>query len=66
MTEKDAIEAARVLKTWCAEKFETNGPCRCQWDGKNMYGKWECKLFGDLPMSWHISEEAQHGESCRH
>ena len=59
MTEKDAIEAARVLKTWCAEKFETNGPCRCQWDGHDIHGKWVCGLFDTLPMHWHISEEAQ-------
>jgi len=57
MIEKEAIQAAQVLKTWCAEHFETNNSCRCKWDGKNKQGEWECRLFGDLPMSWHIPKE---------
>ena len=55
MTEQDAIKAAKVLKEFCADKFETNGPCRCQWDGSDKYGQWVCKLVDGLPMSWPVS-----------
>ena len=62
MTEQDAINAARVLKDWCGENFKVNEPCSCHWDGHDINGKWECKLFGMLPLSWTISKEAHHDD----
>ena len=55
MTEKDAIQAAKVLKDWCYENFGADGCMDCNF--KREDGK--CELRDFFPRDWYL-QEAHH------